>query len=220
MVQEFKRMLHLRSMSYLTYGIILVVSFLFGGIFTYFLADTKAGDVLHLLNLTGIIFAYGVVLTFMFFHAMFYALELGKGLQFGCSRKRLFIGYRMTDLPIFALCVLMGFLCGGKDLFLYIFEGILALYVFYHLAQGIVGNLILKYGKIVYWIYYIIVIFSIVLLPRVLLSNDDLMMAIGRFLLDMAMNSVALILGLLAANGVALFINWLFLRKTPYNGMV
>ncbi|MBR1848570.1 MAG: hypothetical protein IJ791_04965 [Lachnospiraceae bacterium] len=220
MVQEFKRMLHLRSMSYLTYGIILVVSFLFGGIFTYFLADTEAGDVLHLLNLTGIIFAYGVVLTFMFFHAMFYALELGKGLQFGCSRKRLFIGYRMTDLPIFALCVLMGFLCGGKDLFLYIFEGILALYVFYHLAQGIVGNLILKYGKIVYWIYYIIVIFSIVLLPRVLLSNDDLMMAIGRFLLDMAMNSVALILGLLAANGVALFINWLFLRKTPYNGMV
>lgn len=220
MVQEFKRMLHLRSMSYLTYGIILVVSFLFGGIFTYFLADTEAGDVLHLLNLTGIIFAYGVVLTFLFFHTMFYALELGKGLQFGCSRKRLFIGYRMTDLPIFALCVLMGFLCGGKDLFLYIFEGILALYVFYHLAQGIVGNLILKYGKIVYWIYYIIVIFSIVLLPRVLLSNDDLMMAIGRFLLDMAMNSVALILGLLVANGVALFINWLFLRKTPYNGMV
>ncbi|MBQ3794353.1 MAG: hypothetical protein II798_08640 [Lachnospiraceae bacterium] len=220
MVQEFKRMLHLRSMSYLTYGIILVVSFLFGGIFTYFLADTEAGDVLHLLNLTGIIFAYGVVLTFLFFHTMFYALELGKGLQFGCSRKRLFIGYRMTDLPIFTLCVLMGFLCGGKDLFLYIFEGILALYVFYHLAQGIVGNLILKYGKIVYWIYYIIVIFSIVLLPRVLLSNDDLMMAIGRFLLDMAMNSVALILGLLVANGVALFINWLFLRKTPYNGMV
>ena len=220
MVQEFKRMLHLRSMSYLTYGIILVVSFLFGGIFTYFLADTEAGDVLHLLNLTGIIFAYGVVLTFLFFHTMLYALELGKGLQFGCSRKRLFIGYRMTDLPIFALCVLMGFLCGGKDLFLYIFEGILALYVFYHLAQGIVGNLILKYGKIVYWIYYIIVIFSIVLLPRVLLSNDDLMMAIGRFLLDMAMNSVALILGLSVANGVALFINWLFLRKTPYNGMV
>ena len=62
MVQEFKRMLHLRSMSYLTYGIILVVSFLFGGIFTYFLADTEAGDVLHLLNLTGIIFAYGVVM--------------------------------------------------------------------------------------------------------------------------------------------------------------
>ena len=219
MKRIINRTLHLRKTTYLTYGIILAVSFLVGFIFWYFLADTEAGDVMDMMNLVGIIFAYGACLVMAFFHSMLYSVEMSRGLQFGSTRRELFIGYRLTDIPLLLVFVLMAFICGGKDLFLVIIEGILVMLFFYHLTQAIVGNMILRFGKIAYWIYYFFILLLILAIPRVLSSMTGAMDKVVDFYMAVATNSAGVICGLVVANLVALFVNWLFLRKTPCNVM-
>ena len=86
--------------------------------------------------------------------------------------------------------------------------------------EGIAGNGMLRYGKIVYWIYYICFLLIMIGVPR-LIGEATGMSDATALLVDMIINpfynQLPVWIGIMAFAVAGLVVNWITFRKIPVN---
>ena len=185
----------------------------------FFSADTSfETDSLSMMLAGGIIGGY--VGTSMFFKIFFIADEVPRGLTFGMTRRKLFIGCRIVDLLeiIFFTLVAFAFLKAiGVSMILKV---AVTLYGIYMWVEGIAGNSVVRYGKIAYWVYYFVFLFACIALPRLgyfIPSFGTPLAVLWDFFINPFFNQGIVWTAILVFVLLGLIVNWLTFRKIPVN---
>lgn len=176
--------------------------------------EASFGDIL----VAGI--AYGYMIINLFIKVFVLADEVPRGLSFGMTRKVLFLYSRLADLAEILFIAVIAMLIPTSLTPNTILKIAIAVYCLFNWIEATAGNGMLKFGKVVYWIYYIVFLVIMIGGPRFIESVSGA--ADGRALIiDMFINpfynQLYVWLGILAFTLAGLFVNWITFRKIPVN---
>lgn len=176
--------------------------------------EASFGDIL----VAGI--AYGYMIINLFIKVFVLADEVPRGLSFGMTRKVLFLYSRLVDLLEVLIIAIIAMLASTSLTPNTILKIAIAIYCLFNWIEATAGNGMLKFGKVVYWIYYIIFLVIMIGGPNFIESVSGV--ADGRALIiDMFINpfynQLYVWLGILVFTLAGLFANWLTFRKIPVN---
>lgn len=176
--------------------------------------EASFGDIL----VAGI--AYGYMIINLFIKVFVLADEVPRGLSFGMTRKVLFLYSRLADLAEILFIAVIAMLIPTSLTPNTILKIAIAVYCLFNWIEATAGNGMLKFGKVVYWIYYIVFLVIMIGGPNFIESVSGA--ADGRALIiDMFINpfynQLYVWLGILAFTLAGLFVNWLTFRKIPVN---
>ena len=176
--------------------------------------EASFGDIL----VAGI--AYGYMIINLFIKVFVLADEVPRGLSFGMTRKVLFLYSRLADLAEILFIAVIAMLIPTSLTPNTILKIAIAVYCLFNWIEATAGNGMLKFGKVVYWIYYIIFLVILIGGPNFIESVSGA--ADGRALIiDMFINpfynQLYVWLGILAFTLAGLIVNWITFRKIPVN---
>ncbi|WP_458459929.1 hypothetical protein [Pseudobutyrivibrio sp.] len=176
--------------------------------------EASFGDIL----VAGI--AYGYMIINLFIKVFVLADEVPRGLSFGMTRKVLFLYSRLADLAEILFIAVIAMLIPTSLTPNTILKIAIAVYCLFNWIEATAGNGMLKFGKVVYWIYYIIFLVIMIGGPRFIESvsgaADGTALIIDMFI-NPFYNQLYVWLGILAFTLAGLFVNWLTFRKIPVN---
>ncbi len=217
MRKNMKAVLLLRSGEIYTCGLIMaiagIVALVTGLLTSSTNLEIKEG--LYLFGMTFVVYPF----INLFLRILFLVDETSKGLSFGMTRRVFFIISRIYDLIEITLITLIMILIFGSDYTILIVIGAVLYFGLMMWIEGLVGNNVIKFGKIVYIIYYVSLLVLLIGGPKLLFfaGFEDDMESIG--------NNISAINGsptmFLVATGLFILLgvgcNWLTFRKIPIN---
>ncbi|MDC7278975.1 hypothetical protein NXH64_05585 [Butyrivibrio fibrisolvens] len=162
----------------------------------------------------------GYVGTSMFFKIFFIADEVPRGLTFGMTRKKLFVGCRIVDMLEILFFTLVAFAFIKVIGVSMILKVAVALYGVYMWVEGLAGNSVVRYGKIAYWVYYFVFLFAVIALPRLgyFIPSFGTPLALAwDFFINPFFNQGIVWTSILVFDLLGLIVNWLTFRKIPVN---
>lgn len=176
--------------------------------------EASFGDIL----VAGI--AYGYMIINLFIKVFVLADEVPRGLSFGMTRKVLFLYSRLADLAEILFIAVIAMLIPTSLTPNTILKIAISVYCLFNWIEATAGNGMLKFGKVVYWIYYIVFLVIMIGGPHFIESVSGV--ADGRALIiDMFINpfynQLYVWLCILAFTLAGLFVNWITFRKIPVN---
>jgi hypothetical protein len=154
--------------------------------------------------------------TNLFIKFIMMADELPRGIALGMTRKKMFVYMRCFDLlelliiSVFAIITLHTY---GVGLILKVAALVYGLFT---LLGGIVGHNTVRYGKVAYLIYYVVMFLFMIGLPRLMHLFSGLAdnMALAKDYIVNPVYNQGMIWGIIIAFlAVSMFINWLTMRK-------
>lgn len=176
--------------------------------------EASFGDIL----VAGI--AYGYMIINLFIKVFVLADEVPRGLSFGMTRKVLFLYSRLADLAEILFIAVIAMLIPTSLTPNTILKIAIAIYCLFNWIEATAGNGMLKFGKVVYWIYYILFLVIMIGGPRFIESvsgaADGTALIIDMFI-NPFYNQLYVWLGILAFTLAGLFVNWITFRKIPVN---
>lgn len=176
--------------------------------------EASFGDIL----VAGI--AYGYMIINLFIKVFVLADEVPRGLSFGMTRKVLFLYSRLADLAEILFIAVIAMLIPTSLTPNTILKIAIAVYCLFNWIEATAGNGMLKFGKVVYWIYYIVFLVIMIGGPRFIESvsgaADGTALIIDMFI-NPFYNQLYVWLGILAFTLAGLFVNWITFRKIPVN---
>ena len=187
----------------------LILNFIFGkmGMDEDFIGDVILG---------AMSFAY--ILMNFFIKVMLVAEEVPRGISFGMTRKKLFIYSRAIEFAELLILAIIAISCSSVLTINTTGKIIMIIFGMLMISEGLVGNNLLRYGKIVYWIYYVLFVIVIIGGPRLAESTPAVYDA-GAVVIDVIItpfyNQFFVWGGVLLFTCVCVFINWLTLRRVP-----
>lgn len=153
----------------------------------------------------------------VFLKVMLLPEEVMRGLSFGGTRREVFAISRIVDLiEVIVVALPALFICKGNENM--IFELGALCFGFFMWTEGLVGNNIIRYGKIAYWIYYIVVLPVMGALPKLTRLIPEFGVSCKSFA-DAVVNSgtnelyVWCVIAIFVIVGIG--VNWLTFRKIP-----
>lgn len=153
----------------------------------------------------------------VFLKVMLLPEEVMRGLSFGGTRREVFAISRIVDLiEVIVVALPALFICKGNENM--IFELGALCFGFFMWTEGLVGNNIIRYGKIAYWIYYIVVLPVMGALPKLTRLIPEFGVSCKNFA-DAVVNSgtnelyVWSVIAIFVIVGIV--VNWLTFRKIP-----
>lgn len=153
----------------------------------------------------------------VFLKVMLLPEEVMRGLSFGGTRREVFAISRIVDLiEVIVVALPALFICKGNENM--IFELGALCFGFFMWTEGLVGNNIIRYGKIAYWIYYIVVLPVMGALPKLTRLIPEFGVSCKNFA-DAVVNSgtnelfVWCVIAIFVIVGIG--VNWLTFRKIP-----
>lgn len=153
----------------------------------------------------------------VFLKVMLLPEEVMRGLSFGGTRREVFAISRIVDLiEVIVVALPALFICKGNENM--IFELGALCFGFFMWTEGLVGNNIIRYGKIAYWIYYIVVLPVMGALPKLTRLIPEFEVSCQKFA-DAVVNSgtnelyVWSVIAIFVIVGIV--VNWLTFRKIP-----
>lgn len=153
----------------------------------------------------------------VFLKVMLLPEEVMRGLSFGGTRREVFAISRIVDLiEVIVVALPALFICKGNENM--IFELGALCFGFFMWTEGLVGNNIIRYGKIAYWIYYIVVLPVMGALPKLTRLIPEFGVSCKNFA-DAVVNSgtnelyVWCVIAIFVIVGIV--VNWLTFRKIP-----
>ena len=176
--------------------------------------EASFGDIL----VAGI--AYGYMIINLFIKVFVLADEVPRGLSFGMTRKVLFLYSRLADLAEILFIAVIAMLIPTSLTPNTILKIAIAVYCLFNWIEATAGNGMLKFGKVVYWIYYILFLVIMIGGPRFIESVSgvaDGTALITDMFINPFYNQLYVWLGILAFSAAGLFVNWLTFRKIPVN---
>lgn len=193
----------------LTVGIILELIFRKSG-----MDETYMGDVI------AVAVGFGYALINLFIKIFVLADEVPRGLSFGMTRKALFGYSRLVDLIEIIIFAIIAAIASASITLGVIFKSAALMFGVIMWIEALAGNGMLRYGKVVYWIYYIF--FMVVMLggPRVIESVTgaaDGAAALADMFINPFYNQLPVWSCVIAFAVIGLIINWLTFRKIPVN---
>ena len=155
----------------------------------------------------------------IFLKAIFLVDETAKGLSFGMTRRTFFITNRIYDLIEVVVITLLAIAILGRDYAILIILGAVVYFGLIMWVEALVGNNVIRYGKIFYGIYYVSVIVLLIAGPKLLL-HAGFESTIGEIVKSLVESSgfpiiIWAITGLFILLGLGC--NWLTFRKIPIN---
>lgn len=176
--------------------------------------DTPYGDLI-----AGIL-AYGYVIINVFIKVFLQADEVPRGLCFGMTRKVLFGYSRIADFLEIAVFAIIVSLISASVATTTIFKIAIIVFGLIMWIEATAGNGMLRYGKVVYWIYYICFLLIMIGGPR-LIGEATGMSDATAHLVDMIINpfynQLPVWIGIMAFAVAGLVVNWITFRKIPVN---
>ncbi|MBO5617663.1 MAG: hypothetical protein J5901_04890 [Pseudobutyrivibrio sp.] len=176
--------------------------------------EASFGDIL----VAGI--AYGYMIINLFIKVFVLADEVPRGLSFGMTRKVLFLYSRLADLAEILFIAVIAMLIPTSLTPNTILKIAIAVYCLFNWIEATAGNGMLKFGKVVYWIYYILFLVIMIGGPRFIESVSgvaDGTALIADMFINPFYNQLYVWFGILAFTLAGLFVNWLTFRKIPVN---
>ncbi|MBO6283466.1 MAG: hypothetical protein J6M63_06000 [Pseudobutyrivibrio sp.] len=164
--------------------------------------------------------AYGYMIINLFIKVFVLADEVPRGLSFGMTRKVLFLYSRLADLAEILFIAVIAMLIPTSLTPNTILKIAIAVYCLFNWIEATAGNGMLKFGKVVYWIYYIIFLVIMIGGPRFIESVSgvaDGTALIADMFINPFYNQLYVWFGILAFTLAGLFVNWLTFRKIPVN---
>lgn len=158
----------------------------------------------------------------VFLKVMLLPEEVMRGLSFGGTRREVFAISRIVDLiEVIVVALPALFICKGNENM--IFELGALCFGFFMWTEGLVGNNVIRYGKIAYWIYYIAFITAIGALPRIVRVFPGLEICVRKFtdgIINPGTNCLYVwcIISIFVIVGIV--VNWLTFRKIPVKNAV
>lgn len=220
MSRDIKAILHLKKYNELfnvmVVGIIFVMMFVLSFIFSK--DGSMNMDEARVMMIGGIVGGYiGISL---FFKIFFIADEVPRGLTFGMTRRKLFVSFRIVDfLEILILSVLALVLIHEADVSL-ILKAAALLFGVFMWVEGLAGNNVVRYGKIVYWIYYFVFLFVVIALPRLdyfIPGFGTPLAVLADHFINPVYNQVMVWTTIIAFGFVGFIVNWITFRRIPVN---
>ena len=200
--------------------VILVIAILVGSIVELVFRSTDTGDAIPYRDVIAGAFAYGYVLINIFVKVFIQADEVPRGLCFGMTRKVLFGYSRIADFLEIAAFTILARIVAVSIATSTIFKIAIIVFGLIMWIEGIAGNGMLRYGKIVYWIYYICFLLIMIGGPR-LIGEATGMSDATALLVDMIINpfynQLPVWIGIMAFAVAGLVVNWITFRKIPVN---
>ena len=176
--------------------------------------DTPYGDLI-----AGIL-AYGYVIINVFIKVFLQADEVPRGLCFGMTRKVLFGYSRIADFLEIAVFAIIVSLVSVSVATITVFKIAIIVFGLIMWIEATAGNGMLRYGKVVYWIYYICFLLIMIGGPR-LIGEATGMSDATAHLVDMIINpfynQLPVWIGIMAFAVAGLVVNWITFRKIPVN---
>lgn len=155
----------------------------------------------------------------IFLKAIFLVDETAKGLAFGMTRRTFFITNRIYDLLEIVAITFIAIALLGRDYAIFIVLGAVVYFGLIMWVEALVGNNVIRYGKIFYGIYYVSVIVLLIAGPKLLLHAGfentiegivkNILASSGFPIIIWAITGLFILLGLGC--------NWLTFRKIPIN---
>lgn len=158
--------------------------------------------------------------TNLFFKIFFIADEVPKGLSFGMTRKKLFVGLRIVDFLELVIVTVLALIFIAEADASVILKTAVCLYGLFMWIEGLAGNNVVRYGKSVFWIYYIIFMFVCIGLPRithVFPESATPFVMIFDFFTNSFFNQGIVWAALVVFVLAGIFVNWLTFRKLAVN---
>ena len=145
--------------------------------------------------------------------------EIPRGLSFGMTRRKLFINSRVVDLLEVIVIAFICFAALGFHGPMVTLKCAAIAYGFFMWIEGVACNEVVRYGKVAYWIYYIVMLILMIGLPKVLHrfigSSASLFGVIYDGIAKGAYNQGLVWFGILLFIASGLAVNWLTFRKMP-----
>ncbi|WP_294240831.1 hypothetical protein [Pseudobutyrivibrio sp.] len=220
MGQKFKAMFEVRRDSILlSYGIFLI-AMVFGIIICFFAMDGKDFDSIRYAAVIGgasIYFSISV-----FFRIVYYSMESQRAVLFGMTRRDTFIFEKIIDfIEIAGLAIICAVLLpGGK--YLLVFKLAVLTFAFFSWLEAICGNLVIRYGKIGYWVCYVGIFVVFLGFPKLLQFVPAVRNVLGKIAEGMVFSNQSqgaywgAMAGVIA---LALIVHWILFRKISVSSL-
>ena len=216
---NFKAICHLKKISALSNLVMLAVIMIGGAVLGILLGD-EGIDEIAVGDLIAIMICFFYLLVNQIIKVFVHADEVPRGLCFGMTRKVLFGYSRLADFIEILIFAIAAIIFSRTISINVILKMACIVFGVIMLVEGIAGNGILRYGKTAFWVYYIVWLFSIIVVPRIISSNANAKDARG-LIVDLVINNVYnqlfVWLGIVAFAVFALILNWITFRKIPVN---
>ena len=200
--------------------VILVIAILVGSIVELVFRSTDTGDATPYRDVIAGALAYGYVLVNIFVKVFIQADEVPRGLCFGMTRKVLFGYSRIADFLEIAVFAIIVSLVSVSVATITVFKIAIIVFGLIMWIEATAGNGMLRYGKVVYWIYYICFLLIMIGGPR-LIGEATGMSDATAHLVDMIINpfynQLPVWIGIMAFAVAGLVVNWITFRKIPVN---
>ena len=199
---------------------ILALAFVIGIVLEFIFKKTEIEDVTRAGDVVAAAMAYGYLIINLFIKVFVLADEVPRGLSFGMTRKVLFLYSRLVDLLEVLIIAIIAMLASTSLTPNTILKIAIAVYCLFNWIEATAGNGMLKFGKVVYWIYYIAFLVIMIGGPRFIESVSgvaDGTALIADMFINPFYNQLYVWLGILAFTLAGLFVNWLTFRKIPVN---
>ncbi|SDI50771.1 hypothetical protein SAMN05421493_11663 [Pseudobutyrivibrio sp. 49] len=158
-----------------------------------------------------------------FLKIFYIADEVPKGLSFGMTRKKLFIGLRVADFLELLVVVILALILVTEADANVILKVAAFLYGLFMWIEGLAGNNVIRYGKNVFWIYYIVFMVACIGLPRlthVFPESATPFVMIFDFFTNSFFNQGVVWVALAAFILAGMIVNWITFRKLAVNYIV
>jgi hypothetical protein len=169
--------------------------------------------------LTGSI-AFGYVIINMFLKVFVQADEVPRGLCFGMTRKVLFGYSRVVDFLEIAVFTIIAIIASTSIATTTVFKIAIIIFGLIMWIEATAGNGMLRYGKVVYWIYYICFLLIMIGGPRLIgeaTGMSDATAHIVDMIINPFYNQLPVWVGIIAFAVAGLVVNWITFRKIPVN---
>lgn len=222
MVRDIRAIAQLKKFGAL-YNLIIVLIAAIGGCVLYFVIEDATTPIEEVKQIVAGMIVMIYLIVNLFIKIFLMVDEVARGLSFGMTRRKLFIYSRLADLLEIIVLVAVAYLFisdFGPQLI--IKAGVLTFGVITW-VEGVAGNSVIRYGKIAYWIYYIVFMFIFIGCPRIFSAVPTLgqafAIAIDAFITP-AYNQAAIWGGLLVFVLAGIVVNWITFRRIPVNVVV
>ncbi len=199
---------------------LLALAILIGVVLEFIFRSTGTEDDIPYGDLIAGILAYGYVIINVFIKVFLQADEVPRGLCFGMTRKVLFGYSRIADFLEIAVFAIIVSLISASVATITVFKIAIIVFGLIMWIEATAGNGMLRYGKVVYWIYYICFLLIMIGGPRLIGEVTGVSDATA-LLVDMAINpfynQLPVWIGIMAFAVAGLVVNWITFRKIPVN---
>lgn len=211
MIKDIKKIICLKKASekYVFFTVVLFFSVMIIGLLTAGISDVR-----------GMYFAFtmGACVYFgsaMLIKTIMIAVEVPRGLSFGMTRHKLFIWSRIVDFA--GLFIFFFPLVFVPDLGAAVYLKLLILcFGVIMWVEGLAANSILRFGKVAYWIYYILFITVTMGISRITDEFPGASEQMKKFMtvtLDNDFDNFSILFAFLLFAAAGLLINWLTFRN-------